>query len=171
MSLSKLQELVVEGKPGVLQPMVLQRVVHTEWLNCNELDYAVLSCFSRVWLSVTPWIAVCQAPLSMGILQARILEWVTMPSSRGSSQPSDPTQVSRIVGRFPTSWATREVQPLNKITRPEIYWIVYVLYDKNKTKQKLSDAKMVSCEIFVRHPTSYSAHHSSDCMLICSENI
>ena len=29
-----------------------------------------------------------QAPLSMGILQARILEWVAMPSSRGSSQPS-----------------------------------------------------------------------------------
>ena len=29
----------------------------------------------------------CQAPLSMEILQARILEWVAMPSSRGSSQP------------------------------------------------------------------------------------
>ena len=29
----------------------------------------------------------CQAPLSMGILQARILEWFAMPSSRGSSQP------------------------------------------------------------------------------------
>ena len=28
-----------------------------------------------------------QAPLSMGTLQARILEWVAMPSSRGSSQP------------------------------------------------------------------------------------
>jgi len=30
----------------------------------------------------------------MGILQARILEWVAMPSSRGSSQPRDQTQVS-----------------------------------------------------------------------------
>ena len=29
-----------------------------------------------------------------GILQARILEWVAMPSSRGSSQPRDPTEVS-----------------------------------------------------------------------------
>ena len=29
----------------------------------------------------------CQAPLSMEILQTRILEWVAMPSSRGSSQP------------------------------------------------------------------------------------
>ena len=30
-----------------------------------------------------------------GILQARILEWVAIPSSRGSSQPRDPTQVSQ----------------------------------------------------------------------------
>ena len=30
-----------------------------------------------------------QAPLSIGSLQARILEWVAMPSSRGSSQPRD----------------------------------------------------------------------------------
>jgi len=44
----------------------------------------------------------CQAPLSVGILQARILEWVVMPSSRRSSQPSDQTQVSHIAGEFPT---------------------------------------------------------------------
>jgi len=35
-----------------------------------------------------------------GILQARILEWVAMPSSRGSSQPRDGTQVSHIAGGF-----------------------------------------------------------------------
>ena len=35
-----------------------------------------------------------------GILQARILEWVAFPFSRGSSQPGDRTQVSRIVGGF-----------------------------------------------------------------------
>ena len=45
-----------------------------------------------------------------GILQARILEWVAFPFSRGSSQPRDRTQVSRIVGRFFTSWATKEAQ-------------------------------------------------------------
>ena len=43
-----------------------------------------------------------------GILQARILEWVAFPFSRGSSQPRDWTQVSHIIGRFFTSWATRE---------------------------------------------------------------
>ena len=44
------------------------------------------------------------------ILQARILEWVTFPFFRGSSQPRDRTQVSRIAGGFFTSWATREAQ-------------------------------------------------------------
>ena len=38
-----------------------------------------------------------------GIIQARILEWVAIPFSRGSSQPRDRTQVSRIAGRFFTS--------------------------------------------------------------------
>ena len=45
-----------------------------------------------------------------GILQARILEWVAFPFSRESSQPRDPTQVSRIAGGFFTSWATKEAQ-------------------------------------------------------------
>ena len=40
---------------------------------------------SGVQLFVTPWTIACQAPLSMGILQTRILEWVVMPSSKGSS--------------------------------------------------------------------------------------
>ena len=45
-----------------------------------------------------------------GILQARILEWVAFPLSRGSSQPRDRTQVSSIAGGFFTSWVTREGQ-------------------------------------------------------------
>ena len=45
-----------------------------------------------------------------GILQARILEWVAFPFSRGSSQPKNWTQASRIAGEFFTSWATREAQ-------------------------------------------------------------
>ena len=45
-----------------------------------------------------------------GILQARILEWVALPFSRGSSQPRDWTQVSLIAGGFFNSWATRGAQ-------------------------------------------------------------
>ena len=54
------------------------------WL-CNPMDYTV-----------------------HGILQARILEWVAFLFSRGSSQPKNQTQVSRIAGRFFTNWAIRE---------------------------------------------------------------
>ena len=42
------------------------------------------------------------------ILQARILEWIAISFSRGSSQPRDRTEVSRIAGRFFTIWAMRE---------------------------------------------------------------
>ena len=42
------------------------------------------------------------------IFQARILEWVSISFSRGSSQPGDRTQVTCTAGRFFTEWATRE---------------------------------------------------------------
>ena len=53
---------------------------------------------------------VCSPPGSSvhGILQARILEWVAIPFSRGSSWPRGQTQVSCIAERFFTDWATRE---------------------------------------------------------------
>ena len=49
---------------------------------CNPMDYSLPD--SSVY----------------GVFQARILEWVAMPSSRGSSQIRDQTQVSRIAGGF-----------------------------------------------------------------------
>ena len=66
---------------------------------------------SHVRLFVTPWTVACQAPLSMGILQARILQWVAISSSRGSSRPRDWTWVSHIAGRLFTLWAIRERGP------------------------------------------------------------
>ena len=52
----------------------------------------------------------CSPPGSSirGIHQARILEWVAISFSRGSSQPRDRTQVSHIAGRCFNLWATRE---------------------------------------------------------------
>ena len=61
----------------------------------------MLSCFSCVQLFVTLWTIPHQAPLSLGILQATILEWVATPLSRESSPPRDPTCVPYVscVGR------------------------------------------------------------------------
>ena len=70
---------------------------------------AVLCLVSQLCRTLCdPWTVARQAPLSMGILQATILEWVAMPSSRGSSQPRDQTQASLIAGGFFAIWATRE---------------------------------------------------------------
>ena len=60
---------------------------------------------SRVWLFETPWTPGCSV---YGISQTRILEWVAISFSRGSSKPRDQTWVSFIVGRVFIDWATRE---------------------------------------------------------------
>ena len=65
---------------------MLSHVFATPWTIqstlCNRMDYTV-----------------------HGILQARILEWVTVSFSRGPSKPRDQTQVSHTAGIFFTSWA------------------------------------------------------------------
>ena len=48
-----------------------------------------------------------------GIFQARILEWVAISFSKGSSWPKDQSRVSCIAGRRFTIWATREGKKLN----------------------------------------------------------
>ena len=61
----------------------------------------LLDLLSHVRLFSTSWTVACQAPLSMGTLQARILEWIAVPSSRGSSPASDGTCISYVscIGR------------------------------------------------------------------------
>ena len=52
-----------------------------------------------------------------GILQARILVWVSIPFSRGSSRPRDWTWISRCAGRFLAIWATRGAL-IEVVTKP-----------------------------------------------------
>ena len=67
-----------------------------------------MKSLSRVRLFATPW--DCSLPGSSvhGIFQARVLEWVAIAFSRGSSPPRDWTWVSHIAGRRFTLWAIRE---------------------------------------------------------------
>ena len=58
-----------------------------------------------------------------GILQTRILEWVAISFSRGSSRPRDRTQVSRIAGRRFNLWATREA--------PKLIWARCISWEMN----------------------------------------
>ena len=66
-----------------------------EWINKMEY-YSTLKRRE----ALTP-VRICTS--LEDILQARILEWVAFFSSRGSSQPRDQSQVSRIAGGFSTS--------------------------------------------------------------------
>ena len=65
----------------------------------------------------------CPTLQAHGILQAKILEWVALPFSRGSSQPRDWTQVSCIAGWFFTIWATRESKNIGVDSLSLLQWI------------------------------------------------
>ena len=74
------------------------------WLLWSERKWKLLS---RAWLCNSMDYSLPGSSVH-GILQARKLEWVAVPFSRGSSQPRSQTEVSCIAGSFFTSWVTRE---------------------------------------------------------------
>ena len=113
--------------------MLFKNLLHSQW--CSIVNWLVTSVisshFGHIWDlqtpqnhfwkqavlsrsvvsdSAIPWTAAHQVPLSLGILQAKILEWVAIPFSRASTQSRGQTQVSRIAGKFFTDWTTREAQ-------------------------------------------------------------
>ena len=77
------------------------------------MDIACAQTLSCIWLFVTPWTTVCQAPLIMGFSWQEYWSGVPFPSPGESSQPRDWTQVSCVAGRFLISWTTREAQNNN----------------------------------------------------------
>ena len=62
------------------------------------------------------------------ILQARILEWGTIPFSRGSSWPRDWTWTSCIAGRFFTLWATRFLKTSLFCKDMHLWWRLHSAY-------------------------------------------
>ena len=85
--------------PHLLYPFICWWIFR--WLPCLEVAQSCPALCDPV---------DCNLPDSSihGILQARILEWVAISFSRGSSQPRDWTRVSRLAGRCFNLWATRE---------------------------------------------------------------
>ena len=91
----------------------------------------------------------CSLPCSSthGIFQARVLEWVAISFSRGSSRPRDRTWVSHIVGRRFTIWATREKNQKRfqsytisgSFTKQLRQWRIYIIHSKvRRTIEKMS---------------------------------
>ena len=79
---------------GSLLTRALQGTVRMCVCVCVCVYACMLSSSSRDQLFVTPWTVVHQAPLSMGSPRQEYSKWVTMSSSRRSSQPRDQTHVS-----------------------------------------------------------------------------
>ena len=107
-----------------------RRKCMVEWLGVLESEISGTACWPNQLLKMKVKVAqscptLCN-PVDYtvhGILQARMLEWVTFPFSRGSSQLRDRTQVSRIADGFFTSWATREAQvqsSMRKLWMPSV---------------------------------------------------
>ena len=78
-----------------------------------------------------------------GILQARILEWVAVSLSRGSSWLRDGTWVSCIAGRFFTIWATKEANYPQNATRKTVQLPNYLLF-------KILKAYKLNLQMFVQ---------------------
>ena len=82
----------------------------------------------------------CSPPGSSvhGILHARILEWVAISFSKGSSRPRDQTQVSHIAGRRFNLWATRDAPiitilpciftELQRLSKLNIFYIIFLKF-------------------------------------------
>ena len=102
---------------------------------CNPMDYSLPGSFVH------------------GFLQARILEWVAMPFSRGSSPPRNWTWVSCIEGRFFTIWATWEVH----ITQRIVYFYHPAIFGK-PVKSSTSNSSCGAQSAYATYKYSHSQH-------------
>ena len=89
----------------------------------------------------------CIPPFSSvdGILQARILEWVTISFSTGSSQPRDWTCVSCIAGQLFTIWATREVTVIKNLPAMQETQ-AWLLGQEDPLEKERTTRSSVACE-------------------------
>ena len=104
---------------------------YSPWQECFRIDNRVFITFYKVKWShsvvsgfLRPFeLQPCSPPGSSvrGIFQARILEWVAIFFSRGSSQPRDRTQIFHIAGRLFTLWARRGSHVLSGNMRSQVY--------------------------------------------------
>ena len=104
---------------------------HPESIVCSRTHSSWCICYK--------WVLVVQSYLTLwdpmdcrlpgfsvhGVLQARILRWVAIPFSRGSSLPRDQTQVSCPAGRSSTVWATKEATCYGILTN--VWWHIPII--------------------------------------------
>ena len=121
---------------------------------------------------------VCSPPGSSvhGILQARILEWVAIPFSRGSSQSRNWTQVSHMAEWFFTIWATREAHNNENFSDFRIQYQSQLCFLYKKTLCTIILKSSFHESIKSQVIDSMAVHigktsNSKQTLLVCSQNI
>ena len=142
-----------EGVQGGVRHSVLQAIW---WVRSSDrcfrnrfynLNLCISSYLSEVAQSyVTLWDPIhCSLPGSsvLGIFQARVLEWVAISFFRGSPQPRDQTQVSRIAGRCFTLWATSTLKLIGR--RLQIFLSIFIDCSHTSCLSLVSEIQVLKC--------------------------
>ena len=124
------------------------------WLSSGDPTYGMVTTvnntmccaelLSHVQLFETPWTVACQAPLSMGILQARILAWIAIPSSRGSSQPGIKPRSPALQMDFLLSEPSRKLLCVNVLTILRRKWQLCEIIYYCKFRLKLKKVEKIT---------------------------
>ena len=148
----------------------------TKWPSNYTLEHTwsgVVLSLSRVWLLQPHGLYSLPGSSVCGILQVRILKWVAISFSRGSSQPSNQTRVSCIAGRFFTTWAIREALWLSGFLKgmhqdfhglDSRSLILYTLFPLSQFLEHrpvwkgLIHSTMLQCPLVLINPVALSVH-------------
>ena len=109
-----------------------------------------------------------------GILQARILEWIAIPFSRGSSWPRDQTQVFCTGGRFFTIWANREAPNVAQIQVKDMNFKKNSGFNPNTASYQLYCIKLLKLSLsffiynLVENRICFKRQRKSNCYHIAS---
>ena len=165
-SLSVFRWWLATGKGDFMSHKNLQNIKKT-----SKLFSQYLVCKTHVCVCVCVCVCVlvaqscltlckpmdCSPPGSSiyGILQARILEWVAIPFSRGSSWTRDQTWVSCTAGRFFTIWATREAWNMCISSKPDNSFLALKLSVDSLYSKQIHTQRDIFYKIIEEKPISH----------------
>ena len=144
------------------EQMIHAKPLCKPWEIANHTKIIIVISMKVAQLCLTPCDPMgCRLPGSSvhRILQARILEWVAVPFSRGSSWPRSQTGISSIVDGFFTIWATREAGDKNDTLYGFILFICFhLIILKNSEEQCITVLLINSLSLSFKHTYVLGCH-------------
>ena len=126
--------------------MLLTAPCKETWTSKREFSSAMCVLVIQLFLTLCNSTEYSLPASVHGILQARILEWIAISFSRGSSSLRNQIQVFHIAGRFFTTWATRDA-PFFRWVNPKYSWEPsYIRASNNWGKSFISEGKSAATQ-------------------------